>query len=114
MRRAATGILRAAKQVQSVQNLSNPVQAIQLWTEKRVLDAFWTRDLKLWLDAEKYSAHTGMLHYARSPTFKIQEKRVQNDELAARLRRAVSPTRVSMKAKDPFRLYLVIQLTPRL
>ena len=27
-------------------------------------------------------------------------------ELTARLRRAVSPTRVSMKTKNPFRLYL--------
>ena len=34
----------------------------------------------------------------------------QRDELTARLRRAVSPTRVSMKAKNPFRLYLVMQL----
>ena len=31
-------------------------------------------------------------------------------ELTERLRRAVSPTRVSMKAKKPFRLYLVMQL----
>ena len=34
-------------------------------------------------------------------------------ELTARLRRAGSPTRVSMKATNPFRLYLVIQLTAR-
>ena len=31
-------------------------------------------------------------------------------ELTARLRRAGSPTRVSMKATNPFRLYLVMQL----
>jgi len=35
-------------------------------------------------------------------------------ELTARLRRAVSPTRVSMKTKNHFRLYLLIQLTARL
>ena len=62
VRRAATGILRAASKFSLSKTCPNPVQAIHVWTEKRVLDAFWTRDLKRGLDAEKYGAHTGMLH----------------------------------------------------
>ena len=45
----------------AAERVAMSIEESLLVLEKRVLDAFWTRDLKRGLDAEKYSAHTGML-----------------------------------------------------